>query len=156
MFLDDEAKPRNVRRHREQDLARRELQAIALWARDEANTDPSSVFLVDSSMSAAFRMLSHRAVAASRDDAPGVYTLAPHRLGQWHDRVQAQARLLAGRGGAGDVKQFATEWQRHGLFTDVTTWYVVRPAALRRGVDLDEELNDNWGKVYRVFRYDQR
>jgi len=156
VFLDDEAKPRNVRRHRQQDLARNELHAIALWARDEANTDPSSVFLVESNSSAVFRMLSHRSVAACRDDALGVYTLTPHGLGLWHERVQAQARLLAGQAGAGDVKQFATEWQRQGLFTDATTWYVVRPAALHRGVDLVEETNENWGKVYRVFRYDQR
>jgi len=156
VFLEDEAKPRNVRRHREQDLARRELRAIAMWARDEANTSSSSIFLVDSSSSAAFRMLSYRAVAACRDDALSVYALAPQDLGLWHERVQAQARLLAGQANANDVKQFATEWQGHGLFTDATTWYLIRPKGLQSGVDLVEESNENWGEFYRVLRYDQR
>jgi len=155
MFLDDENKPRNVQRHHKRIAASRELAAIALWARDTP-PDAPTIYLVDPATSARFRMISRRAVTASRDDVLNVYYLSPDSLVLWHERVGAQMRLLAGTTDAGTIRQFAKTWQEKGLFANVTTWYVICPADRPVPEGLTDVPGDAWGKVYRLYRCDLR
>ena len=153
MFLDDESKPRSVHRHRKQIATGRELAAIALWARRPDGAGAPAVFLVDPAASATFRMISRRAVAASRDDVLNVYTLSPQSLVRWHERVGAQMRLLAGKADAKAVRQFVTTWQEAGLFKNVATWYLIIPADRPAPEGLTDVPGQGWGEVYHLYRY---
>ena len=153
VFLDEENKPVNVRRHHEEDLARSELTAMARWARDKKNTSVSSVFVIDPGDGAVFRMISRRPVTAARDDALYVYYVAPGRLGRWHQRVLDQGPLLAGKTSGTDVRRIVDMWTRAGLFKNAPAWYVVR----RADEPVPEGLQpvpgkDSWGKAYRLFK----
>jgi len=155
MFLDEENRPANVRRHREEDLARSELTAMALWARETKNTDRSSVFAIDPADGAVFRMISHRSVTAARDDVRAIYYLAPQRLGRWHQRVLDQGPMLAGKTVDADVKGILDTWtDKAGLFRNATAWYVVRRAdePVPKGLVEISGKAGGWGKVYRLFK----
>ena len=151
MFLDEESRPANVRRHREADLARGELTAIALWARDQKHTQ--SVFLIDPAHGAVFRMISRRAVVAARDDVLYIYHVAPHRLGRWHRRSLDLAALLVGKTTDGDIRAAIAAWRKAGLFQHVSKWYLVRRADEPALTDLEEVSGAGWGKVYRLFEF---
>ena len=153
MFLDEESKPQNVRRHHEEGLARDELTAMARWAREPAHTSARAVFLVAPGHAAAFRMVSRRAVAACRDDAQPVYRLVPQRLGQWRRRVLQQAPLLAGRTSDARVRTTVAEWLKAGLFRHADAWYLVRHADEPVPEGLTEVVGEHrWGGVYRLFK----
>ena len=158
MFLDEDNAPQNVRRHNEETLERMELTAMAIWARDK--TRLSSVFVIAHGDGGVFRMISRRAVPACRDDVPCIYYLAPQRLGQWHQRVQNQAPLLAGKTTGADVRKTIKAWRKAGLFKNAVDkkpidWYLVRRAGEPVPEGLLEEkpgADRHWGKVYRLFK----
>ena len=145
--LDEENRPRNVRRHRRRERTRDELTQIAEWAREKS--DPNAVFLTDRIH---FRMLSRRAITASRDDIRYVYYLAPDTLGAWHDLVAAQNRLFAGDLSAGSIRKFIQYARDQGLFEKTSQWYVVAPASPGPIDGLEEVPSDHWGRIYRLYR----
>ncbi|MFP4105560.1 MAG: DUF6798 domain-containing protein [Phycisphaerae bacterium] len=89
MFMDEPEKPQSVQRHHRQANEHRALIDAAVWARH--NTHPDSIFLTESQT---FRLYSHRALAASREDLPYIYYLAPGRLRPWLNRVKTQASFI--------------------------------------------------------------
>ena len=153
MYMEEGDKPRRVQRHRERAERRRELAAIAGWAR--RHTDPSAMFLTDR---LEFRMLSHRAILAGENDARYIYYLAPWRLPDWMDRLKRQKRLLnpkAGdRAGAEALRDFAGELAARQEFRDAKHWYaVIRAGAGSEKTDILEPVSgQGWGRHYRLYR----
>ncbi|MFW6066197.1 MAG: DUF6798 domain-containing protein, partial [Planctomycetota bacterium] len=155
-MLEEEDKPRYVRRRREKQNRQRELAAISRWARQ--NTPPSAVFLTDLLQ---FRMRSRRAITASRGDLVYVFYLTPHRLGDWTERVLRQHREVhsppAGQAEPAAVRAYASDLANDELMTIADEWYVIMDANVSpiEPGQLEPVASDDWGSSYRLYRLPQ-
>ena len=151
-FLDEDAMPRYIKRHRRQRAERAELTAIAKWAGQADNTDQDAVFVTDR---VRFRMLARRAVLATRDDLRYIYYLVPWRLSDWIERVNDQDALLhPPQAGGADPERLKSFLSRQEHLKDAPEFYViletnVAPEDLGVLKQIDSE---NWGEHYRLYR----
>ncbi len=152
-MLDEEDKPRYVRRHQEQRQRQKELEAIAGWARH--NTPESSVFVTDLIQ---FRMRSRRAITASRGDLGHVFYLTPHKLSEWTERVVDQQRVVhgppAGQADPEAVKSYAGRLAEVELFEEAEQWHVILDANVspEEPEPLEPVVSEQWGRSYRLYR----
>lgn len=151
--LEEDDKPRYVRRHREQRQQQDELLAISRWARE--NTPRSSVFVTDMLQ---FRMRSRRAITASRGDLVYVFYLTPHRLDDWSERVRRQQRQVhsppTGQVEPAAIRAYASDLARDKLLTTAEQWYVILDAnvsPIEQG-PLQPVVSEKWGRSYRLYR----
>ncbi|MGC9453788.1 MAG: DUF6798 domain-containing protein [Phycisphaerae bacterium] len=152
-MLDEDDKPRYVRRHQQRRQSDRELMAIARWARE--NTPASAVFITDL---LEFRMRSRRAISVSRGDLHYVFYLTPHRLSDWTDRVLRQRREVhsppTGQADPAAVRDYAADLAEDKLLEKAEQWYVIMDAnvsPLEPG-QLEPVASEEWGKSYRLYR----
>ena len=150
-FMAEDRKPLRVQELHARAERIAELANIANWAK--SNTPTDSVFLIDS---AKFRMLSRRAIAATRDDARYFYYVTPWQLGQWRKTVTRQRLVLRPPSGkASDVKilEFIQGLTQGGL-AGVENWYVILRAAVAPDTPgaLSAQRGPGCGKHYRLYR----
>ena len=147
MFMEEADKSRRVQKHHEHHHKRTELESIAQWARD--NTSPNAAFLTDR---IEFRMLSRRAIVASRDDVRYVYYLAPWRLADWIQQLRKLRSLLQEADGEA-LKGFTAELAGRDTFKGVGEWYVILQAcAAPDQSGILEPISGNWGQHYCLYR----
>ena len=152
--LGEENRPRKFAKLQERRERRREMVAIAEWARWEDHTPIDAVFLTGS---LEFRMHARRSIVASTDDVKYVFYLAPWRLEEWTHRVRRLARVLNTGPRFADTEQiarFAGDLAARDEFDEDAPWYVILHASIapdRQGV-LEEVPSDQWGDHYRLYR----
>jgi len=151
-LMPEEDKPRRVQKLRERTERRREMEAIAHWARNR--TDNQAVFLADSTT---FRMNSRRSLVAASEDVRIIYYLAPAALPSWSRQLHRQNGLIAPAGVALDaegIRRFVTELASLPRFHRASQWYMIAPADRVLGTTqaMDPVILPQWGRHYVVYR----
>lgn len=150
-FLSEDSKPEYVLRHREENARRRELRAIADFARRK----DGAVFITDHDE---FRMLARSAIAVGPRDVRYLYYLAPQRIDGWLKFYEKQDALLNPSSDTADGKDFAHFVNEliasRPAFARAAEWYVLleptsAPADLGPLQPIESE---RWGKHYKLFR----
>ena len=98
MFMDQQDKPRRLRKRLQRVQRRAEMQNIARWARE--NTAVDDIFIADNTE---FRMLSRRSMIAG-DDVRWVFYLSPGYLPEWIIRTGELRKMLRSSGGKADAE----------------------------------------------------
>jgi len=151
-LMEEESRPRRLQRLQEDADRRRELVAIADWAR--SSTAGNAVFLADISE---FRLLSRRSLVAGAED--GAYLCCSRRdmVLPWRCRLAEQDRLLHPTGGQADpaaISRFVAELAGRQPFAAAGGWYMLihASAAPPAGATLVQEAAEGWGRFYKVYR----
>ena len=153
-FMDENDRPRAVRRHQRRTLQTAELAAIGHWASDPRRCDLAAVFITDLSD---FRLLGRRAILACGEDADAVVRHRSSYLPQWSRLLALQGRLLHPdnrlRTDSKDVTRFVAEIARDELAV-VPEWYAIFDAnsAPDAAGGLKEIHGNGWGEYYRLYR----
>ncbi len=140
-----------VDRHRAKADRRRELSAIAAWARPRRH----AVFLTDRG---SFRMLARQSIVTAPQDVRYVYYLTPGRLAAWHERFLAQhARIhpATARADGTALAGFAEELRRQDpVLADAERWFVILPAevAPEKPGPLEPIDPRGWGEQFQLYR----
>jgi len=154
VLMDEEDKPRPVRRHRRLRERSAELAAIGRWAQE--HTDKNAIFVTDKEE---FRVLGRRSIVVSREDARTLYYLAPWQLAQMMSRVEQQGRLL--RPGddrfEADSLKFIQDLDARKEYQGVGEWYVILPRRVSSEksdplVLIPASPEEAWGRHNRVYR----
>ncbi len=129
-FMQEADKPAAVVKHRRRRQARRELENIAAWAKN--NTDKNAVFITDRDR---FRMSARRSVLACPADIKFMYYFAPNRLDKWSDLIKRQDHLLhPGQRSTADATAIAVlveQMRKDKIYSGAADWYIILQAGLR-------------------------
>ena len=135
---------------------RAELRTIARWAGPAGHTHEDALFVC---AEAELRLYARRSVLACPADLRYLYHLAPQRLQQWAEDVQAQRKLLEPPEGtpadADKIVAFVdTYWQRRGGPAAPTYVAIPARAAPLASARLREIAPpaESWGRRWRLFR----
>ena len=156
LFIAEADKPRSVRRHHRHRRERKELIAIAQWAR--RHTGAGAVFVVGDPE---FRLLARRSIVASRFDARAIFYLTPWHLGELMNRADQQDRLLNPKQSdrlPEEQLQFFKELATQDEFRQADGWFLIVPQeVIVENIEMLEEIASppgpgGWGQSYRVYR----
>ena len=137
-----------------------EIRAIAVWARQEANT-PSDCLFIAAAGQAEIRAYARRSVLASPDDVRHMYYLAPGRLAEWTALLRLQqAELAPPQTPTADAQRlvaFADSQARRREAPNITKFIVIKARHAPEPVGrLVETLapQGQWGAHWRLYRVD--
>lgn len=152
-FLEETDKPLRVQEIHEQRQEEAELLALADWAR--LNTHPRCLFLTDQ---IDFRARARRSLYVCREDFRLYYYLTPWVLGDWSQKVLAQADWLSAPLNASELAVAMDALATEPAYAGVSEWYVLLPK--RSGDEtagLFQEIeHPGWGTYWRVLQYRPR
>jgi hypothetical protein len=152
-FLADENKPLRVQEIHDQRHKDTELLAVADWA--GLNTDPRSLFITDQ---IDIRARARRSLYVCREDFRLFYYLTPWVLDEWSRKVMTQYAWLNPPFNASELAVALDALAGSDDYADATEWYLIVPR--RPGDELaglfQEVVHEDWGKYWRVLRYQPR
>jgi hypothetical protein len=150
MFMDQQDKPRRLRKRLQRVQRRAEMQNIARWARE--NTAVDDIFIADNTE---FRMLSRRSMIAG-DDVRWVFYLSPGYLPEWIIRTGELRKMLRSSGGKADAEAiyiFATDPQHVSIWRSAKNWYAIIYSDADPESDRFETIpGDGWGVHWKLVR----